>query len=100
MKEKIRLNLHVQCSNCGHRSRNFKIDHYGFSYAPEKIVEAGWNSFGCAFYCPKCVKTWETRNGKDRPLWGAGHTRERVYQVMVGDLLNVIEYYEKGEWPM
>lgn len=92
--------LQIMCSCCAHRSRKFKYDRYARTEPAEEIVKAGWNSFGSAFYCQKCVKTWEQRNGKDRPLWGEEHTKERVYQVMVGELMDYITYLEKGEWPM
>ena len=92
--------LQISCSRCGHRSRKFKYDRYRRIEPADEIVKAGWNSFGGAFYCPKCVKTWEQRNGKDRPLWGEEHTKERVYQEMVSDLLREIEYMENGEWAM
>ena len=92
--------MQISCSRCGHRSRKFKYDRYSRTEPAEEIVKAGWDSFGSAFYCPKCVKTWEQRNGKDRPLWGEDHTKERVYQVMVGELMDYITYLEKGEWPM
>lgn len=92
--------LQIMCSCCAHRSRKFKYDRYARTEPAEEIVKAGWDSFGSAFYCPKCVKTWEQRNGKDRPLWGEDHTKERVYQVMVGELMDYITYLEKGEWPM
>lgn len=92
--------LQIMCSCCGHRSRKFKYDRCARTEPAEEIVKAGWDSFGSAFYCPKCVKTWEQRNGKDRPLWGEDHTKERVYQVMVGELMDYITYLETGEWPM
>lgn len=92
--------LQIMCSCCGHRSRKFKYDRYARTEPAEEIVKAGWDSFGSAFYCPKCVKTWEQRNGKDRPLWGEDHTKERVCQVMVGELMDYITYLEMGEWPM
>lgn len=92
--------LQIMCSCCGHRSRKFKYDSFSRIEPAEEIVNAGWDSFGDAFYCPKCVKTWEKRNGKNRPLWGKQHTRERVYQVMVNDLLREIEYLQKGEYDL
>lgn len=94
------MTVQIMCSNCGHRSRKYAFDRFNFDRPPEKITEAGWNSFGDAFYCRKCCDTWEDRNGKDRPLWGKAHTRERVYQVMIGGILDWLEYQEKGEWPM
>lgn len=96
----MNLNVQIMCSNCGQRSRKYKIDRYANNNVPDKIVESGWNSFGDAFYCRKCCETWEKRNGKDRPLWGRAHTRERIYQVMLDDCLDAIEYLEKGEWPV
>jgi len=94
----MNLTVQIMCSACGHRSRKYKVDKYSRKEPADEIVKAGWNSFGDAFYCPKCVKTWENRNGRDRPLWGKAHTRERVYQEIVGDLLDTIHYLEKGEW--
>lgn len=91
--------LQIMCSSCGHRSRKFKYDKYRRMEPADEIVKAGWDSYGDAFYCPKCVKTWEQRNWKDRPLWGKDHTKERVYQVMVGELMDYITYLGKGEWP-
>lgn len=79
----------ISCSRCGHRSRKFR---YNTMKTPEEITKAGWNSFGSAFYCPKCAKTWEHRNGKDRPLWGKEYTQRRVLEAMVRDLLEWIEY--------
>ena len=90
--------LQIMCSRCGHRSRKFKYDRYARTDAADEIVKAGWNSFGDAFYCKKCSGTWEERNGKDRPLWGADHTKERVHQVMIGELLEWIEYQKTGEF--
>ena len=92
--------LQIMCSCCGHRSRKFKYDRFSRTEPAEEIVNAGWDSFGDAFYCPKCVKTWEKRNGENRPLWGKQHTGERVYQVMVNDLLREIEYLQKGEYDL
>ena len=92
--------LQIMCSCCGHKSRKFKYDRFSRTEPAEEIVNAGWDSFGDAFYCPKCVKTWEKRNGKNRPLWAKQHTRERVYQVMVNDLLREIEYLQKDEYDL
>lgn len=86
----MNLSVQIMCSNCGHRSRKYRIDKYYRTEPAEEIVKAGWDSFGDAFYCPKCVKTWKKQNGKNRPLWGKSHTRECVYQVMVDDLLDAI----------
>lgn len=44
----------ISCSNCGHRSQKLPYDPYR---TPDKITSAGWDSFGSAFYCPKCVKS-------------------------------------------
>lgn len=90
--------LQIMCSRCGHRSRRYKIDRFSQKKPADEIVKAGWNSFGDAFYCRKCSETWEERNGKDRPLWGMAHTRERVHEVIEGELLRWIEYQQKGEW--
>lgn len=92
--------LQIMCSNCGCRSKKLKYDRYCLTKPANEILKAGWNTVGNAFYCQKCVKTWEARNGKDRPLWGENHTRERVYQVMIRDLLDENEYLRKGEWPI
>ena len=94
----MNANVRIMCSNCGHRSRVYRIDRTSRVNPAEEYVKAGWDSFGDAFYCPKCVKTWESRNGKDRPLWGKEHTRERVWQIINGTLLDTIHYLETGEW--
>ena len=91
--------LQIMCSNCGHRSRKFAYDRLARTEPADEIVKAGWNSFGDAFYCPACVKTWDARNGKDRPLWGKNHTKERIYQTMVGELMDQVHYLTTGEWP-
>lgn len=93
------MNVQISCSNCGHRSRKYAISQTRRSDAPAAIVKCGWDSFGDAFYCPACVKTWGKRNGQDRPLWGPSHTKQRVYQVIIGQLLDQIQYDETGEWP-
>lgn len=85
------MTIQIMCSRCGHRSHKISFDQYSTTEPPEKIVKAGWNSFGDAFYCRQCSETWEERNGKDRPLWGNAHTRERVYQVMVDGLLDELD---------
>ena len=90
--------LQVSCSACGHRSRKFGYDRYRrYLDAPDKIVKAGWGSFGSALYCPKCAATWEERNGKDRPMWGNAHTRERVLEIIAGELHDEIERRD-GTW--
>lgn len=94
------MTVQIICSNCGRKSRKYVIDKWTLVDPADKFIEAGWNSFGSAFYCKTCVRTWEQRNGKDRPLWGKGHTRERVYQTIVGQLQDEIEYLKTGEWPV
>ena len=91
------MTIQIMCSNCGHRSRTFRYDQYSRIEPADEYVKAGWNSFGSAFYCPKCVKTWEKRNGKNRPLWGATNTRERVFQKMICECMDRIDYLETGE---
>ncbi len=86
------MHLQIMCSNCGHRSRKFAYDRYRrYQSAPDKIIKAGWGSFGDALYCPRCVKTWEKRNGKDRPLWGKDHTRVRIHEIIENDLQNELD---------
>ena len=87
----------IQCSNCGHRSQKYRVDHYSFDNIGKRYTDAGWDSFGDAFYCPKCAGTWEKRNGKNRPLWGREHTRTRVLELITGGLLDEIERM-KGTW--
>lgn len=61
--------MQIQCSNCGARQR--------FKYSAANVnnlIAFGWNSFGSALYCPKCVETWEERNGTNRPLAGRENT--------------------------
>lgn len=91
------MKIQIMCSSCGHRSLQLSYDQYSGTEPPEEFVKAGWNSFGDAFYCRKCSKTWEERNGKDRPLWGEAHTKERIYQTMVNDLLNALDRVKQGK---
>lgn len=92
-REANTMYFQISCSNCGHRSQMLPYDGYK---TPDRIIKAGWDSFGDAFYCPKCVKTWEKRNGKDRPLWGATHTRDKMQRIMIKELLEHIEYMNTG----
>ncbi len=94
------MTFEIRCSCCGHRSRKFSLENFWKTDPAEQIAKHGWDSFGDAFYCPKCVKTWASRNGKNKKLWGEDHTKQRVYQVIIGDLLDHIEYMRTGEWPM
>lgn len=91
--------MQISCSCCGHRSRKYTFDaaRQILSKAPDEIIRAGWDSFGSAYYCPDCARTWEERNGKDRPLWGDAHTRERLLETMVDTLMTKIEMLE-GTW--
>ena len=57
----------IQCSNCG-SSRTIRNS----MQSAINCVEDGWGSFGSAFYCPDCVKTWDERN--DKPLSGKNYT--------------------------
>ncbi len=60
--------MQIQCSNCGARQC--------FKYSAANVnslIALGWNSFGSALYCPKCVETWRDRNG-DRELAGRENT--------------------------
>lgn len=64
--------MQITCSNCGARQR--------FKYSATNVnnlIALGWNSFGSALYCPKCVETWkeqEERNDTGRPLAGSENT--------------------------
>ena len=84
----------ISCSHCGHLSQKLPYDPYR---TPDKITSAGWDSFGSAFYCPKCVKSWEKRNGNDRPVWGRDHTERRCLEVMVDELKDEVDYLNTGE---
>ena len=90
------MHMQIQCSRCGRRSRKYAYNHLlsVTTKAPEEIIKAGWGSFGDAFYCPQCAKTWEKRNEKDRPLWGDYHTHVRILETMVGDLMQSVERLE------
>ena len=89
----MNLSLQVSCSRCGHRSRRFAFDE-GRRFvqkSQDELIEAGWDTFGDAFYCPKCAKSWEKRNGKDRPLWGEEYTRYKVMVRIIDVLMDEIE---------
>lgn len=68
--------MRIQCSNCGNQ-RIFKYT----EIEVKKTLIMGWNSYGDAFYCPECVKTWEERKGIDRPLWGINHTKAKIERI-------------------
>lgn len=84
----------ITCSNCGHRSQKLP---YNAGKTPDRIINAGWNSFGGVFYCPKCARTWETRNGKNRPLWGEDHTRNLIFERMIYELTDAIAYRDEDQ---
>lgn len=69
----------LQCSNCGN-SRNVRNS----MKSAMKCVEDGWGSFGSAFYCPNCVKTWDERNNK--PLSGKNDTFVRIMNKLLEQL--------------
>lgn len=92
------MNIQIMCSNCGHRSRKYRIDRFSFISPAEEYVKAGWDSFGDALYCRKCCETWEERNGKDRPLWGREHTKDKIHEIIIDHLQRVIEYQQTGVW--
>ena len=49
---------------------------------------------------PIKLVVWFAFDTKNKKLWGEDHTKQRVYQVIIGDLLDHIEYMRTGEWPM
>ena len=66
----------IQCSNCG--------THREIKYAIGRIVQAindGWDSYGNALYCPECSRTWEKRNGKNKPLNGYWNTMRIIDEI-------------------
>lgn len=85
----------ITCSNCG---RNSMRQGYDAVKTPEKIIKAGWRSYGDAFYCPRCVKTWKERNGEDRKLASIPFTRDRIQRKMIEELKRYIRYQNTGEW--
>ena len=91
------MKVQIMCSRCGQRSREINYDQYSRIEPPEELVNDGWNSYGDAFYCEQCAKTWEERNGKGRPLWGKAHTKERVYQTMINELLDELDRAKHNE---
>lgn len=71
----------IQCSNCG-KIRNVRNS----MQSALKCVEEGWGSFGSAFYCPDCVKTWDERN--EKPLSDANTTFCRIMNVLIKNVEN------------
>lgn len=69
----------LQCSNCG-SSRTIRNS----MQSALKCVKEGWGSFGSAFYCPDCVKTWYERN--DKPLSDRNDTFLRVMNKLLEQL--------------
>ena len=68
--------MRVTCSNCGY-VKVFKASDYQII----KRLKEGWNSVGSALYCPECVRTWDERNGKERPVWGIDHTSIEIEKI-------------------
>lgn len=77
----------LQCSRCGAFSWEVLVDEHSYWRVADKWLAAGWDSFGDALYCPKCVETWEERNGNDRQLWGEDHTRIKIYEQFLDVLI-------------
>lgn len=71
-----------ECSNCGrHRGLAVIIPHKykNPSEYADNMVKEGWRSLGGVIYCPKCVRTWVDRNGKDdHRLDNAAETKEWI----------------------
>ena len=68
--------IQIQCSNGGTTHQ--------MKYAVGRIVQAisnGWDSYGNALYCPECCRTWEKRNGKNKPLSGKWNTMRIIDEI-------------------
>lgn len=59
----------LQCSCCGERR---SVVYTAFNAAI--MIKNGWGSYGNALYCPECTRTWEDRNGTNRPMPGKHNT--------------------------
>jgi hypothetical protein len=54
------MKIHYSCSNCGKREITSPV-----VGVPHGMYALGYRAVGSALYCPKCVRTWKERNGKD-----------------------------------
>lgn len=96
--DKIVPILQIQCSNCGHRSRKYKIEYaYEVEQRADEMIKAGWNSYGSVVYCPACVKTWEERNGKDKHMAGGMNTKSIVIEKAMENMFGIIEQLQDDE---
>ncbi|MGN1068877.1 MAG: hypothetical protein ACI4P5_00570 [Candidatus Fimadaptatus sp.] len=84
--------LQLTCSNCGHHSQRLPYDP---RRTPTRLLAAGWRNFGSAWYCARCVGTWEQRNGPNRPLCGPDEDRLALLVRMVDELVDRVDRLER-----
>ena len=68
----------LQCSCCGERR---SVVYTALNAA--SIIKEGWGSYGSALYCPKCTRTWEERNGANRPMPGKFNTLRIIDELYI-----------------
>lgn len=83
----------LQCSCCGKRRSVV----YTASNAAS-IIKEGWGSYGSALYCPKCTRTWDERNGANRPMPGKYNTLRIIDELYIKSApKHVVEYCSECE---
>ena len=78
----------LQCSCCGKRR---SVVYTAFNLA--SIINDGWGSYGSALYCPKCTRTWEDRNGTNRPMPGKFNTLRIIDELYIESAPKTVTEY-------
>lgn len=82
----------IQCSNCG-RSYVFYWNKYEYPN-PSEAIRNGWGSYSNNLYCPKCTKSWEERNGEDKPMNSKFATLDIMWGYLASQIQPVEDEYE------
>ena len=78
----------LQCSCCGERR---SVVYTALNAA--SIIKEGWGSYGSVLYCPKCTRTWEERNGANRPMPGKFNTLRIIDELYIESAPKTITEY-------
>ena len=78
----------LQCSCCGNQR---SVVYTALNAA--SIIKEGWGSYGSALYCPKCTRTWEERNGTNRPMPGKYNTLRMIDELYIESAPKTVTEY-------
>lgn len=87
--------MEISCSGCGRRYKP-QVSKFGcnFSRLAERATTVGWRTYNGTPYCPKCSQTWESRNGKDKPMDSTWATIIAIMNDWCQDMHNEIKWYK------